>query len=50
MLLAASVRPAADANAAAAAGATTRRSPGNSRNSRSIVAYRCRPRPGRERG
>ena len=37
MLLAASVRPAADANAAAAAGATTRRSPGNSRNSRSIV-------------
>ena len=37
MLLAASVRPAADANAAPAAGPTTRRSPGNSRNSRSMV-------------
>jgi hypothetical protein len=42
MLLDASVRPAADANAAAAAGATTRRSPGSNRNSRSIARYRDR--------
>ena len=37
MLLEASVSPAADAKAAAAAGATTRRSPGNSRSNRSIA-------------
>ncbi len=42
MLLEASVRPAADANAAAAAGATTRRSPGNSLSSRSMARYRDR--------